>query len=256
MLFSAVSSHAAVMTDLTVATSATINGGLFQTTNFGSTGTGVFDPFLDLEKTGSGSWESAYNSSAWPILGDNHRDTWNSDLRFADLKKVSVSNVEYYLFTLDANEPGGGTDKKLLSIDQIKVYQSSTAALNPGTGNLSALGTLIWDMDAGINGDSWVKIDSSLGSAGSGDADLNVFIPASLFDSTKSFVYFYNQNGAQGGDLSAEAGFEEWSALRVPNGTPNTGGGGGVPDGGTSLILLGGSLLALGSARKLMLKKA
>ncbi len=38
--------------------------------------------------------------------------------------------------------------------------------------------------------------------------------------------------------------------------TPGTGGTPGVPDGGTTLALLGGSLLGLGSLRRLMLKKS
>jgi hypothetical protein len=38
--------------------------------------------------------------------------------------------------------------------------------------------------------------------------------------------------------------------------TPGTGGVPGVPDGGTTLVLLGGSLLGVGSLRRLMLKKS
>src|SRR5688572_25422734 len=102
----------AVVVDLTGGGSGTLNGGLFETTTIQPTGTGIFNPFLDLTHSQNEGPEEAYNSSSWPLDGDNHRDVWNSDLPTADLQAVTVSGISYYLFTLDANETGGGNDNK------------------------------------------------------------------------------------------------------------------------------------------------
>lgn len=243
----------AVEYDLTTAgSSATINNGLFQTTFFTGAGTGNFNPFLDLVHSDKpAGTEGAYNSSAWPLDGDNHRDVWNSDLKTADLQEVDVGGTKYYLFTLDANETGGGNDNKLLSIDQIKIYQSADSGLNPGIANLDDLGDLVWDMDAGAEGDTWVKINSALESAGSGDGDLNLFIPVNLFNKDLEFIYFFNHNGGQEGPLFGHAGFEEWRALTKEDVPVNE-----VPDGGGTLVSLGVALLGLGSMRKLLGSKA
>ena len=111
-----------------------------------------------------------------------------------------------------------------------------------GTGNTAALGTLRYAQNplfasANVfNTANTVKIDASRSeggsTSGSGSSDMIVYIPVDNFKGADAndFVYFYNLNGV---NISADAGFEEWRALTVP-------------DGGSSLVLLGSALTALG----------
>lgn len=229
------STQAITMIDLVASDMGTAEGALFQRTNFQATGTGLFNPFLDMKHKGSSGTEAAYNSGAWKLDGDNHRNQWNSNLTLASLVSVTIDKIDYYLFSLDANEKGKKNDDNLLSIDKLRIYQSDSADLDPGTSDAelqAGFGNAVWDL-----GDNWIKINSAIGSAGSGDADLNVFIPTSIFNG-KAYVYLFNENGAQGGSYAAHAGFEEWSALTGP--PINI-----VPDSGTTLALLGAAFLAL-----------
>jgi hypothetical protein len=193
---------------------------------------------------------------------DEQRPTWNTLLRVGDLQQVSVSGHSgmYYAFILDANEPGG--NKSLISIDNIRIYTSSsdnTASVGNDNTKLNNLGTLRWAMNdpllvsSTFNDGKWVKLDAnqnnigSAGNGGSGTADMIVYIPVSAFGnaSANDYLWFYNLNGVKysvDGDLGAQAGFEEWKALTGPNVT--------VPDGGFTLAMLGFALTGLGVLRR------
>ena len=71
--------------------------------------------------------------------------------------------------------------------------------------------------------------------SGSGSSDMILYVPTALFADAAStdFLYFYTINGVHNG---SDAGFEEWRALTGP----------AVPDGGSTLLLLGSALTALG----------
>ena len=225
------------------------------------TGTGVFNPFLTLDangqtSTGNKNIESAYNSDGHNALYlDGLRPSWNTSLRYGDLATVQISNVNYFAFILDANEPGGA--KSVISIDNIRIYTSATdntASVKNDITKLNNLGTLRWAMnDPTIlpNGSfdiaKWVKLDAAqeninLGyhhpNGGSGMADMIVYIPQAAFAGAfaSDYVWFYNLNGVHyktDSNLAAQAGFEEWSA--VVKTTPTT----SVPDGGMTLVFLG-----------------
>ena len=66
-----------------------------------------------------------------------------------------------------------------------------------------------------------------------------VLVPTSLFAGALAtdFVTFYTLNGAHdaAGDDGSDAGFEEWRALTS------------VPDGGSTLLLLGAAFASLGA---------
>jgi len=166
---------------------------------------------------------------------------------------------------LDANEPGN--NKSLISVDNIRIYTSATdntaavgAALsvsNPDYANLDGLGTLRWAMNTptagssnGFNVANWVKLDSSQenvlsnANGGSGQADMIVYVPTTAFAGAKAtdFLWFYNLNGVHyyaDKGMAAQAGYEEWSAVVGPNSQQ-------VPDGGTTVVLVGSALAALG----------
>ena len=196
---------------------------------------------------------------------DQQRPEWNTLLKVSDLAKINIGGTNYYAFELDANEPSGTERdrslKVLLSVDNIRIYTSSTdntGAVQSDVSKLetpSPLGTLRFALNdplksgSNFNITNWVKMaantdgiaDAQGHNGGSGFSDLIVYIPASDFPNPNDYIFFYNLNGAHfqadvGGD-AAEGGFEEWRAVDVPN---------SVPDGGNTLVLLGSALLALG----------
>jgi hypothetical protein len=236
--------------DLTAQDSGSIPGdeAIFARIDSHPTGTGVFEPFLTIQSPGNNPIEEGYNTSAFLPL-DDLRNHWNTDLHLNQLAEVTIEGKTYYAFELDSNETGQGNDNKYLSIDNIRIYTSPTDTAKSAGNNPDALGELRYSLNdprllSGntFNIANWVKIDSSRNfssTSGSGSSDLIVYVPTELFKDAGAgdFVYFYNLNGvhyAADPGTGADAGFEEWRALR------------GVPDGGNSLVLLGSALTALG----------
>ena len=254
------------------ATSGSLTGAVGGTAIFSETsthpaGTGVFDPFLTISSQGNSKIERGYNTDGFTALYlDQQRPQWNNLLKVSDLAKINIGGTKYYAFELDANEPSGterkdGSPKSLLSIDNIRIYTSSTdntAAVQSDESKLenpSPLGTLRFALNdplksgSNYNLTNWVKMDATTDgiadtqghNGGSGFSDLIVYIPASDFPNLNDYLFFYNLNGAHfqadvGGD-AAEGGFEEWRAVVRTD---------SVPDGGNTLVLLGSALLALG----------
>jgi hypothetical protein len=229
--------------------SGVINGATFTTADTHPAGTGVFQPFLTYQNKGL---ESGYNTS----LGGNGQgflDTkrvpqWNHDLRVSDLGEFIPG---FYAFELDANETGSGNINRILSIDQIRIYTSGNnqtpLAVQDDESKIDLLGTKVYEMNPLGTSPNWVLIDASNSeggsTSGSGSSDLLVLVPTSLFPNKSDFVYFYTINGlhdeAAPGSKS-DAGFEEWRAFVGPT---------AVPDGGSTLLLLGSALIPLGLLR-------
>jgi len=239
----------AVPLDLTTTppASGTINGAIYSTIDSQPTGTGVFDPFLTYQAKGI---EEGYNTSqggnGQGFLDTKRVDRWSHDLLVGDLGVKTIKGVDYYAFELDANETGNGSSGRLLSIDQIRIYTSGQDTANSVGDNSSLvdnLGTLRYAQNALGSTANWVLIDSSRSeggsTSGSGSSDLILYVPTSLFPTTgpnpvspTDHLYFYTINGVNNG---ADSGYEEWSAFTVK-----------APDGGSTLLLLGSSLTALG----------
>jgi len=266
------------------------------------TGTGVFNPFLTIDSksngsTGNGFIEQGYNTDGHSNLYlDQQRPQWNNYLKVGDLADITFDSILYYAFILDSNEPGG--NKSLISVDNIRIYTSSTdktgsvgndiTKLGGSTTTEEGLGVLRWAMNdplfvppvdpkkpyqSPFDKDQWILLDSSQenvesgssnSNGGSGKGDMIVYIPQAAFGNAgdDDFVWFYNLNGVHYDadyDFAAEAGFEEWRAVVKSSNAPppqDGGGAGSVPDGGTTLLALGISLLGLGSMRKLIGAKA
>ena len=241
-----------------------INGAVYRAIDTHPAGTGVFKPFLTYQEKGV---ESGYNTS----LGGNGQgflDTkrvpqWNHDLRLGDLAPTTIAGHTgtYYAFELDANETGKGTDNRVLSIDQIRIYtaDASTGGTNPlKVGDVAANADKLGDLRYAMNttsvlasGPNGVLIDASNSeggsTSGSGSSDLIVYVPTTLFngDAATDYLYFFTINGVRDGAAAAvgsesNAGFEEWRALTGPT---------AVPDGGSTLLLLGSALIPLGLLR-------
>jgi len=239
-------------------------GGLVQNFTSHPAGTGVFDPFLTLERDANAhprGVESAYNTDGHSALYlDQQRPEWNTRLILGDLAVTTVNGGSYYVFELDANEPGA--DKSLISLDNVRIYTSAddnTGLVKNNENNLDLLGDLKWAMNDPLKvggdykADNWIKLDANLSdqlkkaNGGSGWSDMLLYVPTSAFAGAlpTDFVWFYNLNGVHldaDGNLAAEAGYEEWRATFKE--------GVSVPDGGATLILLGSALTALFGYRR------
>jgi hypothetical protein len=205
MLVSAGISQAAVV-DLNgdADESVTIGGAIFQTNDEHPTGTGVYNPFLTIQNKG---WEQGYNSSTGAF--DTTREPqWNHEIRFSDLQITTIGGVQYFGFSIDINEPNG--DKSLISLDALRIYTSSTLQTSTSTDSNGffdgSLGTLRYTL--GNNQIIYNDADS-----GSGEGDINIYIPVSFFAGAQpnDYVYMYQRWGNS--DMS-EGGFEETALIR------------------------------------------
>lgn len=276
-------SASAAMFDLSAPGTQTVNidgdyGGVAVVSDYFEqpTGTGVFQPFLTIDSNGQTSTgdkrvEQGYNTDGFTSMYlDELRPQWNNYLKVGDLADITINNILYYAFILDANEPGG--DKDLISIDNMRIYTSSsdnTASVGDDITKLDNLGTLRWAMNNPLLAnpttfdiDQWIKLDASQenveqgasnSNGGSGKGDMVVYIPQSDFAGAldTDYVWFYNLNGVNftaDKDLAAESGYEEWRAVVSLQSDPPD--NSKVPDGGSTVLILGLSLLGLGGARK------
>jgi hypothetical protein len=205
-------------------------------TNVLPTGTFYVDPFLQMKTSGGATTEQGYNTTG-TLQFQSQGDT--GALQLSAVPVVTIGGVQYREFLLAVNEPGGSP---LISLDQLQIFLGSTSSLtnySTSTRTLSGL-TAIYDLDSG--GDSYIKLNYSLG-ATSGPGAMIAYVPNSLFTQSSStqYVYLYSQFGVQSG---AGGGLEEWwvrtpstSALQV---TRNV-----TPEPGT-LVLLGSALSLAG----------
>ena len=193
--------------DLTTAgSSGVINGAyFFQYTANLPTGTGVFGPFLRLQRNGT---EAGYNTSG-TLQFDTKAGIWTHAIQ---LSAIPVVNG-YRQFALDINETASGTNP-LLSLDMVQLFVTSNANITGYPFGGSA--TKVFDLDApagSSTADIWVKLNYSLSGSGSGRADMLMYVPDSAFTGTGNpYVVLYSKLGAQGGGLDASDGFEEWSS--------------------------------------------
>lgn len=230
--------------------------GTFQTQ---PAGTGVFDPFLTIQKSGSGGIERGYNTDG-VLYMDQQRPSWNTLLKLSSLATINIGGASYYGFELDANEPGN--DKSVISIDNIRIYTSSTNTTGLVKNNesyLGNLGVLRWAMNdplkhgSNYDVDQWIKLDANQnqGNGGSGISDMILYVPTTAFAGAgaKDFVWFYNVNGVHytaDSDMAAQAGYEEWRAVvSTSPPSPQT-----VPENGCTLGLLGLACVGLASAAR------
>jgi hypothetical protein len=191
----------ATVVDLSRNSSGTINGALFEVGSIHPAGTGVFEPFLTIQANGD---EQGYNSSTGNF--DTKREpVWNHEIRFSDLQQTTINGVAYFGFAIDVNEPNGG-GRNDISLVALSIWTSATLQNSTSTdrnGNFNgSLGTLRYDL--GNNEVYYVDRHR-----GSGESDINVFVPVSLFAGAQpnDYVYMYQRWG--NADAMSEGGFEE-----------------------------------------------
>jgi hypothetical protein len=221
--------------DLTTAgSSGFINGAYFTTADNHSTGTGVIEPFVRVQDNGIAD---GYNASVSSLMPDVKTGLWTHDIQLSAVPQVEISGVNYYEFLLDINQTKANP---LLSLDKIQLYTRATALTEADDLGDLAGSMLRYDLDFG--GDNTILMDYSL-NEGSGSGDLFAYFPVSYFGASSDYLYFYSMFGETGEPYDENDGFEEW-AVREP-GTSTR-----VPDGGTTIALLGMALLGLGGVRK------
>jgi len=200
--------------DLTsVGASGEINGAIFRQVDPASTGTGVMNTFVRMDPTGPKTvTEEGYNTDHRPlkddpVLTDVDNSPHTHSLHLDSVPRVNLGGRWYREFLLDVNERKNN-DKRLLSLDKLEIYL--TADPNLIGYPFGGQATPVYDLDAGPEGNSWIKLDYAL-NHGSGSGDMLAYIPETAFATAlpgQTYVVLYSRFGDT---VPAESGFEEWA---------------------------------------------
>lgn len=204
-------------------TFGTLNGAVFATGQAQPAGTGTFNAFVQIQRTGT---EEGYNTDASAQYNEGSAHNHNHSILLADVPIVigdgsngTLEGVAYREFLLDLNDPNGNT-KPYMSLDALQIWQEEAGNLTnftPGAGFAGAhTNYLAYNLDAG--GNHWIGLNDAL-SPGSGGSDVTVLIPDSFFinDAAHRYVTLYSKFGEQSG-WTTEGGFEEWGLNRASGG--------------------------------------
>ena len=204
--------------------------GIFDQSGFRSGGTGVIQPFLRIQANGS---ETGYNTSGSPVPFDDKAGPFTRDLLLSDLALVTLSGQAgtFYQFRLDVNQTSNSANPDMFRFD---LYMTNTGGQTGSTVN----GTLIYSLGAH---DILVPATGS----GSGQGNVDIFIPSNLFVGGTNVVLFAGLGGELG---PTNDGFEEFAALQGQ--IVNT------PDSGATLMLLGATLAGLEILRRFLAKRS
>jgi len=183
------------LVDLSLNTSGTVTAATgqlatFEQFNDPSTGTGIFNPFVQIQTKGE---EKGYNTDGVPEF-DTKAGKWTHSITLGNVPVIDGC-LEFFL---DINQSQGG-QRRYLSLDALKIFLADSPTLDDYA---AGLGTLIFDL-----GDNWVKMDNTVFDPGSGTGDMRVLIPVNPQWSEAKYLYLYSEFGEQ---FNSNSGFEEW----------------------------------------------
>jgi hypothetical protein len=191
--------------DLTTSQTGTVNGALVQRADFRPAGSGFINSFVRVSS--NQGTEQGYNTSGRPVAFDeNTSPIFTRNLTYGNVPVVTSGGVQYKEFMLDINQQSANP---LLSLDKIQIFTSAQGSQT--TSNVSSLGQLRFDLDAGA--DNYIKLDYNLNS-GSGQGDMFLLVPLSAFAGAadSDFLYLFSRFGDHNANND---GYEEW-AVREP----------------------------------------
>jgi hypothetical protein len=201
--------------------SGTDGTALYQRTDLQPTGTGVIDPFVRIQMTGT---EKGYNTDGPAQFNtkDAGGTNWDHSVLVSSLQAVTINGTQYYQFLLDVNEQGNPSGQ-LISMNSLQVVLGNSGSLtgwNTTSGGFGSNSVPIYSLDGGAGGNGTVNLNYKFAS-GSGSGDLFVYIPKALFDpyagSQFQYLYLYS---AFGNPYASDAGFEEWATFQSLGGSP------------------------------------
>lgn len=221
-------SSTTVLANFPSVASATVNGGVFQSSSLvSSSGSGTFTSIYRVDNNNTTVHGFNFNNvgftgQAAKLPFDQKSGVGTLYARLSDLPYTSIGGTLYREFLLDANE-SNSTPTRYISLDQVVVFTSpnSRTASVGGVPTTMADSPTISSVDAnlqptisGIGSGTIVQyslrtasvigsiiVDSySNFSAGSGNADLAFYVPDSAFDSARAggndpWVHLYSSFG-------------------------------------------------------------
>lgn len=238
----------------TAGASGTINGAFFSNIDLRSTGSGVIDSFVRMQS--NSTYQEGYNASARPVMPDvNTSGTFTHDIKLSNvgvvLNPTGAAPGSYYEFLLDVNQQASNPYLTLYSLRFYTNPNALTMAATLADLTGAAGTTLRWNLDGGSEGDSRIQLNYIFGS-GSGSGDLYVYVPVSAFGSTTDYLYLYSAFGVEpsgtGTYFETNDGYEEWTTRGNATPPPPS-----VPEGGSTLALLGIGLIGVEAARRHLL---
>lgn len=188
--------------------------------NLGSSGTGVFEPFVRLQASGS---EQGYNTDNGSLQFDETPGTWTHSMLVSDIPVVTVGGQRYWELWNDINESNSTPH---IDLTDLEIYFASNPSITGYPFNTTAANTATPVYD--FSGD--IKMNDV--NSGSGRGDLKYLVPLNNISIPSSCSYknpacatqfvLYSKWGssasAPGADTYAtDGGFEEWKVKTYPS---------------------------------------